>query len=367
MLEGNNLDTLFVLRDTKTRRVSSYDREGGNNDSALIQPQGTLDVADIGGSGVIRHIWCTLSSTDPDILSRAVLRMYWDGEQNPSVEAPIGDFFGIGMGLTRNFVSEPLSMCPQDGRAFNCYFPMPFASGARITLENESDVQMNFFYYIDYELMDVRDDFGRFHAQWRRERDTDGFARREGKDLGERSPLAGTSRSDTWPALWDAPNLDGKGNYVILEAEGRGHYVGCNLNIFNFEKQINDWYGEGDDMIFIDGDVLPTLNGTGTEDYFNTAYCPRTPYNAPWHGLTVYSGDELGRPWQGANSMYRFHVKDPIRFQQSIRVTIEHGHANKLSNDYSSTAYWYQEEPHNAGYRMPQAEERIPRKNDQSE
>lgn len=361
--EGNALDTLFLLRDSKTRRISSGDPKGSNDDAAHIAAGETYTVAQIEGSGIIRHIWCTLSSKDEDILSRAVLRMYWDGEETPSVEVPVGDFFGIGMGLTRNFVSEPLSMCPQDGRGFNCYFPMPFEKNARITLHNESPMPMNFFYYVDYEIMPVEADYARFHAQWRREPDTDGIARKLGPALRERSARAGIDRPEDWPAGWDIENPDGVGNYTLLEATGRGHYVGCNLNIFNFEKQVNDWYGEGDDMIFIDGDPHPTLQGTGTEDYFNTAYCPRQEYSAPWHGLTVYSGNELGRPWMGANSMYRFHIKDPVRFDRSIRVTIEHGHANKLSNDYSSTAYWYQQEPHDPAYRLPSVDARLPRKN----
>ena len=123
--------------------------------------------------------------------------------------------------------------------------------------------------------------------------------------------------------------------------------MGCNLNVDVFERQGNDWYGEGDDMIFIDGAPWPGLHGTGTEDYFNMAFCPREEYCAPSHGLTLYSGNSEW-PWRGKNSMYRYHIDDPIRFHESIRVTIEHGHANKLSNDYSSTAYWYQTEPHGA-------------------
>ena len=234
MLEGNALDTLFVLRDSKTRRISSGDPAGSNDDAVHIAPGATHDAAQIDGSGIIRHIWCTLSSKDEDILRRAVLRMYWDGEEVPSVEAPIGDFFGVGMGLTRNFVSEPLSMCPQDGRGFNCYFPMPFERGARVTLQNESALPLNFFYYVDYERTAVRADYARFHAQWRREADTDGVARKLGDSLLQPSPRAGVDRPEDWPAGWDIENPDGEGNYTILEATGRGHYVGCNLNILNF-------------------------------------------------------------------------------------------------------------------------------------
>ena len=130
------------------------------------------------------------------------------------------------------------------------------------------------------------------------------------------------------------------------------------MNIDVFEKQQNDWYGEGDDMIWIDGELA--IRGTGTEDYFNTAFSPETTFNAPYHGLTVYQGTPEW-PWSGKNSMYRFHIEDPIHFRESIKVTIEHGHANDLSNDYSSTAYWYQTHPHADSHRILPVEQRLPR------
>jgi hypothetical protein len=145
--------------------------------------------------------------------------------------------------------------------------------------------------------------------------------------------------------IWNIPNLDAKGNYVILEAAGKGHYVGCHLDIDCFERGVQDWYGEGDDMIIIDGEPLPRLYGTGTEDYFNTAFGPSQEFCTPYQGITVNSGTKEW-PWAGKNSVYRFHIEDPIYFEKSIKVTIEHGEANLLSNDYSSTAYWYQTEPH---------------------
>ncbi|HMS55063.1 MAG TPA: DUF2961 domain-containing protein, partial [Fimbriimonadaceae bacterium] len=150
-------------------------------------------------------------------------------------------------------------------------------------------------------------------------------------------------------------------NYLLLEAIGSGVYVGCNLNIDVFEQQGNDWYGEGDDMIVIDGEPWPPrLHGTGTEDYFSMAFCPKQEYCAPYHGLTLYSGTDEW-PWGGKNSMYRYHIEDPIRFEKSIRVSIEHGHANKLFNDYSSTAYWYQLEPHAPFPKLLAVDERLPR------
>lgn len=355
-LLGNSLDTLFLVKESRTRRASSYDRSGGNDDCFHIAPRETGLLANIEGAGIVRHIWCALGGQAAKHTYALTLRMYWDEETHPSVEVPLCDFFGIGMGGRKVFISEPLSMTPRDGQGMNCYFPMPFSQGARFTVENETDLPLSVYFYIDYEQVDaVPDEYARFHAQWRRNPAT-----RKIEDPALLEP-----GEDGMPG-WQIKNLDGEDNYVILEAKGRGHYVGCNLNIFNFEKQVNDWYGEGDDMIFIDGDPIPTLNGTGTEDYFNTAYCPRTEYCAPWHGLTVYSAQDMRRRWMGLNSMYRFHIKDPIRFSQSIRVTIEHGHGNKLSNDYSSTAYWYQCEPHDAAYQIPRAPQRKPRKNDEA-
>jgi hypothetical protein len=143
-----------------------------------------------------------------------------------------------------------------------------------------------------------------------------------------------------------------------LEATGRGHYVGCVLNIHNLRDTTEwNWYGEGDDMIFIDGEAWPpSLHGTGTEDYFNTAWCPTQTYHAPYHGITLPGGDN----WGGQISLYRFHIEDPVPFERSIRVSIEHGHANKRSDDYSSVAYWYQAEPHEP-FDLAPVEQRAPR------
>ena len=256
-------------------------------------------------------------------------------------------------------------MSPQDGRAFNCFFPMPFAGSARITLENGCTGQAHFYYYVDWEECRLPSgvECGRFHAQWRREADTAGWAPKS-PGLLDREKANVPGEPAWWPAAWMTKNASGADNYVILEAEGRGKYVGCNLNIDVFDRQANDWYGEGDDVIFIDGENWPpSLHGTGTEDYFNTAFCPRQVYSAPWHGVTLYLGDEAGFPWGGKNSVYRYHVNDPVHFRRSIKVTIEHGHANKLSNDYSSTAYWYQDEPHAPFPALPAVAGRLARVN----
>ena len=186
--------------------------------------------------------------------------MYWDGEENPSVQAPIGDFFGMGHGITKNYSSAALQMSPDDGRALNCFFPMPFGENARIEIESNADEPIKFYFYVDYEL----------HAVWNRE-------------------LTKGIDDDISNALYcfGGKNTTGEDNYVILDAVGKGHYVGCNLNIHNlrFTQEWN-WYGEGDDMIFIDGETWPpSLHGTGMEDYFNTAWCPQQEQNTPYHGI----------------------------------------------------------------------------------
>jgi hypothetical protein len=351
MLDPSSLADLPRLRDARRRRASSYDTSGGNADFWLLNPGQTRTLADINEPGSIRHIWMTLASGEPAYPRRSVLRMYWDSSATPCIEVPAGDFFGIGHGITRNFTSAPLSMSPEGGRGFNCFFPMPFSSAARIDLTNDGDKPLIAYFYIDYELYDhPLDHVGLFHAQWRRQNPTDGWG-----DDSRRFPQDPAYRSE----VWSTSNPDGDANYVILEAQGRGHYVGCNLNVDCFQRSKNDWYGEGDDMIFIDGDTSPTLHGTGTEDYFNTSWCPTQEFSAPYHGLPLTSGTEEW-PFRGKHSMYRFHIPDPVHFQQSIRVTIEHGHANNLSNDYSSTAYWYQMEPHLEFPPLPPVAGRLP-------
>lgn len=336
----------------RRERISSYDRTGGNRDWFTFAPDQKIVIAEIEGAGCVRHIWMTMGCPEEAYARKIILRAWWDGESQPSIECPVGDFFGIGHGIVKNFWSLPLQMSAQAGRAFNCWFPMPFASSARFEIQNESSVPTNLYFYIDYERYDkLEDGYGRFHAQWRRENPTTGFgdpARRFADD------------NDYMWEVWSVPNLDGKGNYIILEAEGKGHYVGCHLDIDCFARDKNDWYGEGDDMIFIDGESLPRLYGTGTEDYFNTAFGPTEEFYSPYQGITVNSGDNEW-PWRGKNSTYRYHIEDPIYFEKSIQVTIEHGHANNLTNDYASTAYWYQTEPHKPFPTLLPVAQRLPR------
>ncbi len=342
---GGFLADLPRLRGCRRRRASSYDRTGGNRDYVVVPAGEVVTLAETEGAGCVRHIWVTIRSSEEWYLRKILLRMYWDGEKEPSVEVPIGDFFGIGHGVTHNYVSAPLQMSPQDGKGFNCWWPMPYGDGARIEVENQGTMNVeSFYYYVDYEEHDgLEEGLGRFHAAWRRENPTDGISD-EGMD------------NRTWMFIGENP--DGAGNYLILEAEGRGHYVGCNVNVHNLrETEEFNWYGEGDDMIFIDGEEKPSLVGTGTEDYYGMSWCPTQEYCAPFHGLPLPGGEN----WSGKVTWYRFHILDPVCFEKSIRVTIEHGHANHRSDDYSSTAYWYQTEPHKPLWPILPVEERLPR------
>jgi hypothetical protein len=350
---GSSLRDLPRLRSSRRRRASSWDITGGNDDRLTVPP-GAVDVlADIDGPGSINHIWCTVAAVgaedDPEageMLRKLLLRITWDGQEHPSVLVPLGDFFGVGHGRTVNFASAPLQMSPQDGRGFNSWFHMPFARHATVELVSEmSRLPVHFYYYVDYETYEHHDDgLGYFHARWNRQNPAAG------------QPQAGETNLEY---LAEGTNLTGEGNYVILDARGRGHYVGCVLSVRNLRETDEwNWYGEGDDMIFIDGEPFPpSLHGTGTEDYFNTAWCPAQAYHAPYHGITLPGGPN----WSGEISLYRFHIEDPITFDESIRVTIEHGHANKRSDDLSSVAYWYQTLPHEP-FGIAPAEDRLPRR-----
>jgi len=352
----SSLACLPQLREYSSHRVSSYDKTGGNEDAWGIKSGEKRVLADIEGPGCIKHVWMTLGLPKEDYLRRIVLRFFWDGYKEPSVECPIGDFFGLGHGIRKNFVSLPLQMSPQDGKGFNCWWPMPFKSKATIEVENQGEEIYWQYFYIDYERyqsVDTVKGLAYFHVQWRREKNTSGWAFQEGLD---RKEMSRDSRNF---------NTTGAENYIILEAEGDGIYCGAHLDVDCFQRNPDDWYGEGDDMVFIDGEKWPpSLHGTGTEDWFNCAYCPTQEYNAPYHGVILYSGTK-DWPWKGKQTVYRYYIEDPIRFRKSIRATIEHGHANTLSNDYASTAYYYLSKPKRGGPPLPPVNERLPRPNEE--
>ncbi|HEX9792570.1 MAG TPA: glycoside hydrolase family 172 protein [Planctomycetota bacterium] len=323
------LENLSRMRLATRRRESSYQRDGGNHDYKVVAPGAAHCVGELAGPGVIRHVWMTALGDDPDLLRTASLRIWWDGAAEPSVDVPLGDFFGAGFGQTANFASLPLSCMPQAGKGMNCWFPMPFRSGARIEVLNEGAQPLkHLFYYVDWESVPALDpEEAYFHAWFARENPCQGIS-----DQG----------MSNWDYQMEGHNVDGAGNFVLLDFAGRGHYVGSVVSIHNLRvTDQNNWYGEGDDMIFLDGDARPTLHGTGTEDYFCTAWGPRESFCGPYAGLVLAGGENFC----GRNVMYRFHVEDPVHFQREIRVTIEHGHANRRSDDWSSVAYWYAAAP----------------------
>ncbi|MEK3888140.1 glycoside hydrolase family 172 protein [Bacillus sp. FSL K6-3431] len=317
-----------IKADIKTKRVSSYDKTGGNSDKIVIESGEISEIANINGAGIVKHIWITIATLDPFIRRNAIIRMYWDGEENPSVESPIGDFFGQGWGEEYNFISLPLAAAPAAGKALNCYFPMPFGNGARITIENQADVNIDsFYFYIDYEVHpSMPQSAGRFHAWWN-------------KELTGVNPKAGETE---WGVVGpQGNNKTDEHNYLFADIEGTGHFVGVNYYV---DSPGPMWYGEGDDMFMVDGETWPgSLHGTGTEDFFNSSWCPNELYLHPYFGYARVP-DKLG--WMGRTHCYRFLLEDPIYFNKSLRASIEHGHDNNLTLDLSTVSYWYQTEPH---------------------
>ncbi len=302
---GSPLAGLALPKTGVTKHEGSWDRGGGNGDARGVAPGETLTLLDYNGAGIIRRFWVTIAPrSDMQIHRQAIIRMYWDGETTPSVEAPIGDFFGVGFGEQKDYISIPLN---ETSGGYNCYWPMPFHKSAKWTITNMSSKRIDAFYYnIDfagYETLDK--DLRHFHAQFRRENPTT-------KDK----------------------------NYTILEAKGDGHFVGVALHMQN-RRGHGFGFLEGDEMIYFDGEKNPSVNGTGTEDYFSSGwYFDRGLYSAPYHGVTILD------PKMGRVSAYRWHIEDAMPFHKSINVTIEHGNQNDSEADYSSVAYWYQSEPH---------------------
>jgi hypothetical protein len=342
--EDSFAGAVFRLKDARTGRVSSWDKTGGNRDWISFKPGETKELLLLDGPGVITHVYMTPAAS-PAFLRAAVLRMYWDDEASPSVETPLGDFFCNGECSTRLFASHFIVVNHGSGTtAYNAYFPMPFRKRARVTLWNGGKEAVSmFWYHIEYERYgrDLPADTAYFHASWRRENPT-----RVRSDGPEAVPP--DKRNQT---IWEKSNRTGAENYLILDAEGAGHVVGLFLSCHNLA---GGWWGEGDDMIFIDGETWPpSYHGTGTEEVFGGGACPNREYTGPYTGFVAIQ-EQGANTWRGQNSMYRWFVHDPIRFQKSIRWTIEHGHANNFENDYSSVAYWYQTEPHKAFPPIPE-------------
>jgi hypothetical protein len=321
--------------------ASSGEPTGANIDWRVVTPGETVTLLDTDGPGMVSHIWVTINSSEPYHLKRLVLRMYWDGEKDPSVETPIGDFFGLGLGEYYSWQSAMLSV--GNSRALNCFFPMPFQHHARITVTNEGKMTVGSLYYnIDYreDSHPLPPGTLYFHAQYRQAQPTHGWTNLW-YDNG--NPLVSYRR-----------NPDGKDNYVWLEAKGHGQYVGVTMSVLQNQ---DDWWGEGDPMFFIDNPAAPVLpSGTGAEDYFLGAWGFGLPFDYPLYGAPM-----VGKPVAGSrSSVYRFHLDSPIPFTKYMKATIEHGSGNHRSDNYYSVAYWYQAEPHMAFPPLPSMDDRIP-------
>ena len=305
VLGRGSLDALMLPRRGRTAAYTSYDRRFANDDFRALAPGETVTLVDHRGAGILRRWWITIAPlNNPAIQRQLIVRCYWDGETDPSVEVPVSDFFGVGFGEWRQYVSLPLNMT---SGGYNSYWPMPFQRHARITVENRSAVPIERLYYnIAVESHDrLPEDVLYFHAQFRRTRTVRG------------EPV------------------------VLLDAAGSGQYVGTLLSMQPLKSR-RLWYLEGNERVFVDGDQTPSVLGTGTEDYFSSGWYFNTgTYSAPYHGLTIKDVES------GRISTYRWHIEDPISFNRSLRFTIEHGGTNDTPDtDYTSVAFWYQTHPH---------------------
>ena len=343
------------IRNRKTGRCSSWDRTGRNRDAWTIGAGETRVLADIKGPGQITHIWMTQRNHYRECL----IRMTWDNAAFPSVLCPLGDFFGLGHGLVNSYQSQFFSASTRfpyqfnQGCALNCYLPMPFKERALIELVNESREPHGQYFYVDYETgADLPEDVGCFHAEFRRANPFRGW----GPEIATNKPGAHLAN------IANKERLAWENNYVILETKGRGHYLGCNLSVTNV---CGGWWGEGDDMIWVDGYKWPPdLHGTGSEDYLNQAWGMQD--NAFLrNGSSIFEGKTSlapsDCPWSEGSyqTSYVFHAENPVRFEKEIKVTIEHGHGNNLANEMSSVAYWFADRPARATNPPPVAK-RLP-------
>ncbi len=320
-------------------KQSSFDRTGGNADFFPIPPATTKVIFESDGPGAITHIWCAFGARSPDQLKDMVLRAYWDGNAKPSIEAPLGDFFGLNLNAFFVYQSAFLNCSPV--RALNCYFPMPFRRSARLTLTNDGALPVDSFYYnIDYKLSSsLPSDAMYFHAQYR-----------------QKTPNQAVEFATHQPKL----NASGRQNYVFAEVRGTGHLMGVTLGVL---QNTESWMGEGDEMIFIDNEESPKIVGTGTEDYFNGAWNfggrdGAIPFSNLYNGAPYIVTPEHTN---GRYCLYRWHADNPITFNHYLKHTIEHGEANDRHDNYFSVCYWYQTEPFTDFPALPSLADRIPR------
>lgn len=314
-----------------SQRASSANPElNSNGDAKGIDIGQTLVLGELEGPGEITHIWFTVGSEDIFYGRSLVLRVYWDGSEKPSIETPLGDFFGVGHGTLYPYTSAPVSVTA-NGRAWNCFWRMPFRKSAKITVTNESDKVKcdSLYYYVDWrKTPDAAPDVLYFHARYR-----------------QATPAA-------------------PGDYTLLETTGQGHYVGT---VYSVHQMENGWFGEGDDRFFIDGDATPTLRGTGTEDYFCDAWGFHA-MSTPYYGVPLFEGYFAG----DRVTAYRWHIADPIEFKKSLKASIEHRGSvftdsiNQLASfeeraDWiSSVAFWYQSPPVASDAPLPPLAQRMP-------
>jgi hypothetical protein len=329
--EPSSLFDLPRLKNFSAHRVSSDNRfVGSNDDSKRIMPGETLIMADLLGPGVVNHIWITVADNEYAWPRLVRLRVYYDGKKTPSVDVPLGDFFGVGHGYDRDLDSL-LIRDSSFGRARNSYWPMPFRQSCKITATDEGNRPVTMFYYhVDWQKHpSLPDDVAYFHGYYRQER----------------------------------PAASGK-NYEFLNVKGTGHYVGTVLNVI--QSQVG-WFGEGDDLFYVDGATHPQIYGTGTEDYINEAWGLRVSFG-PWAGTTVAEGERVGARLTG----YRWHVPDPVPFTKSLWAGIEHAGwtynqdgtirsgFEERPDYFSSAAFWYQKGVNEELPEPPYGETRLP-------
>jgi hypothetical protein len=333
---GYRLPAYALRQDYESLKQSSYDRTGGNSDRWPVAPGETKEIFSAQGPGVITHIWFTIAAPGLYHLKEIVLRAYWDGNSKPSIECPVGDFFGLNLGQYNIYQSAFLNC--SSVKALNCYFAMPYKKSARLTVTNEGAAAVGSFYSnIDYQnVPGLPADSMYFHAQYRQ---------------------ATPNRAVQYPAGGKELNPEGKSNYVYMEARGRGHLMGVTLGVLQNTER---WMGEGDDMIFIDDEAMPKIVGTGSEDYFCGAWNfggreGATQFAHLYNGAhLIASPERLG----GRYCLYRWHADNPVTFQRYLKHTMEHGHANDRGDCFYSVAYWYQTEPYTDFPALPAVAER---------
>ena len=330
------LPSYALLQNHRSLKQSSHDVTGGNHDSWHISPGAALQVFKAVGPGVITHIWFTISARGRHHLKECVLSIYWDDAVKPSVEVPIGDFFGLNLGEYFTYQSAFLNC--SSAKALNCYFAMPFKKSARITVTNQGTQPVESFYSnIDYQLVPALPETALyFHAQYR-----------------QATPNQAVKVASGQPEI----NLDGAANYVFFETRGRGHMMGVTMGVL---QNADGWFGEGDEMIFIDDPAKPAITGTGTEDYICGAWdFSSVPFAHLYNGAPFIS--TTGELAGGRYCVYRWHADNPVTFTSYLKHTIEHGHANDRGDCFYSVGYWYQTEVATDFPALPAVDARWPR------